>query len=87
MREQARGQADTPGPLHVRPPGCRGIGDRHTPLEREAHAPACRRDVLTGRYGRAPLVQAAGAGGWNLPNNSIVQLITLGLPDEGVHEI
>jgi indole-3-acetate monooxygenase len=31
--------------------------------------------------------EGAGSVGWNLANNSIVQLITLGLPDEGVHEI
>ena len=31
--------------------------------------------------------EAAGSVGWNLANNSIAQLITLGLPDEGVHEI
>jgi len=33
------------------------------------------------------LAEAAGSVGWNLANNSIGQLITLGLPDEGVHEI
>src|SRR5213592_4272901 len=33
------------------------------------------------------LAEGAGAVGWNLANNSIGQLITLGLPDEGVHEI
>ena len=33
------------------------------------------------------VAEGAGAVGWNLANNSIVQLITLGLPDEGVHEI
>src|ERR1051326_7583786 len=31
--------------------------------------------------------EAAGAAGWNLANNSICQLIALGLPDEGVHEV
>jgi alkylation response protein AidB-like acyl-CoA dehydrogenase len=31
--------------------------------------------------------EGAGSVGWSLANNSIVQLITLGLPDEGVHEI
>src|SRR2546422_9510693 len=31
--------------------------------------------------------EAAGWVGWNLANNSIGQLVTLGLPDEGVHEI
>src|SRR5258708_970216 len=33
------------------------------------------------------LAEAAGSVGWNLANNSIGQLGTLGLPDEGVHEI
>ena len=33
------------------------------------------------------LAEGAGAIGWNLANNSIGQLVTLGLPDEGVHEI
>jgi alkylation response protein AidB-like acyl-CoA dehydrogenase len=33
------------------------------------------------------LAEGAGSVGWNLANNSIGQLITLGLPDEGVHEI
>jgi alkylation response protein AidB-like acyl-CoA dehydrogenase len=33
------------------------------------------------------LAEAAGSVGWNVCNNSIVQLVTLGLPDEGVHEV
>jgi indole-3-acetate monooxygenase len=33
------------------------------------------------------LAEGAGSVGWNLANNSIGQLVTLGLPDEGVHEI
>jgi alkylation response protein AidB-like acyl-CoA dehydrogenase len=33
------------------------------------------------------LAEGAGAAGWNLANNSVCQLIALGLPDEGVHEI
>ena len=33
------------------------------------------------------LAEAAGSVGWNLANNSIAQLVTLGLPDEGVREI
>src|SRR5947208_5332606 len=33
------------------------------------------------------LSEGAGSVGWNLATNSIGQLITLGLPDEGVHEI
>src|SRR5262245_63682637 len=33
------------------------------------------------------LAEAAGSVGWNIANNSIGQLVTLGLPDEGVQEI
>ncbi|MGE5271301.1 MAG: acyl-CoA dehydrogenase family protein [Thiohalocapsa sp.] len=33
------------------------------------------------------LAEGAGSVGWNLANNGIVQLITLGLPDDGVQEI
>src|SRR5712691_6108519 len=33
------------------------------------------------------LAEAAGSVGWNLANNSIGQLVTLVLPDEGIHEI
>jgi alkylation response protein AidB-like acyl-CoA dehydrogenase len=33
------------------------------------------------------LAEGCGSVGWNLANNSIGQLVTLGLPDEGVHEI
>src|SRR5690348_4710397 len=33
------------------------------------------------------LAEGAGSVGWNLANNSIGQLVTLGLPDEGVHEL
>jgi hypothetical protein len=33
------------------------------------------------------LAEAAGSVGWNVANNSIGQLVTLGLSDEGVHEI
>src|SRR5262245_64738251 len=33
------------------------------------------------------LAEGAGAVGWNLANNSIGQLVTLGLPDDGVREI
>src|SRR5262245_34781266 len=29
------------------------------------------------------LAEAAGSAGWNVANNSIIQLVTLGLPDEG----
>ena len=44
-------------------------------------------DPLT--YTRVVEVLAEGAGsvGWNIANNSIGQLVTLGLPDEGVQEI
>ena len=44
-------------------------------------------DPLT--YTRVAEVLAEGAGsvGWNIANNGIGQLITLGLPDEGVFEI
>src|SRR5882672_10205249 len=33
------------------------------------------------------LAEGVGSVGWNVANNSVGQLITLGLPDEGVHEI
>src|SRR5919198_4183733 len=33
------------------------------------------------------LSEGAGSVGWNMANNGVGQLITLGLPDEGVHEI
>ena len=33
------------------------------------------------------LAEAAGSVGWNVANNSIAQLVTLGLTDEGVDEI
>src|SRR5262245_11625931 len=33
------------------------------------------------------MAEAAGSVGWNLANNSIGQLVTLGLPDEGVREL
>src|SRR5258705_3418858 len=33
------------------------------------------------------LAEGAGSAGWNVANNSIGQLVTLGLPDEGVQEI
>src|SRR5438132_1953944 len=33
------------------------------------------------------LAEGAGSVGWNLANNSVGQLVTLGLPDEGVREI
>jgi alkylation response protein AidB-like acyl-CoA dehydrogenase len=33
------------------------------------------------------LAEADGSAGWNVANNSIAQLVTLGLPDDGVQEI
>jgi alkylation response protein AidB-like acyl-CoA dehydrogenase len=33
------------------------------------------------------LAEGAGSVGWNVANNSIGQLVTLGLTDEGVHEV
>ncbi|HYZ39175.1 MAG TPA: acyl-CoA dehydrogenase family protein [Stellaceae bacterium] len=33
------------------------------------------------------LAEGAGSVGWNIANNSVGQLVTLGLPDDGVHEI
>ena len=33
------------------------------------------------------LAEGAGSVGWNIANNSVGQLVTLGLPDEGVDEI
>ncbi|PYN03467.1 MAG: hydroxylase, partial [Candidatus Rokuibacteriota bacterium] len=33
------------------------------------------------------LAEGAGSVGWNLCNNNIAQLVSLGLPDEGVREI
>src|SRR5437868_14966078 len=30
------------------------------------------------------LAESAGSVGWNICNNNIVQLVTLGLPDEGI---
>src|SRR5499427_10618000 len=33
------------------------------------------------------LAEGAGSVGWNVANNGVGQLITLGLPDEGVHEL
>src|ERR1051326_8419 len=33
------------------------------------------------------LAEAAGSVGWNVCNNNIAQLVTLGLPDEGIKEV
>ena len=32
------------------------------------------------------LAEAVGSAGWNIANNGIIQLISLGLPEEGVRE-
>ena len=45
------------------------------------------RDPLTYLRVVELLAEAAGAVGWNICNNNIAQLITLGLPDEGIREI
>src|SRR5437867_9303820 len=44
-------------------------------------------DPLTYRRVVELLAEGAGSVGWNVANNGIGQLITLGLPDEGVQEI
>src|SRR6185436_17052542 len=44
-------------------------------------------DPITYARGAEILGEGAGSVGWNMANNSIGQLVTLGLPDEGVHEI
>src|SRR2546426_3720509 len=46
-----------------------------------------RADPLTYRRVVELLAEGAGAVGWNVCNNNIAQLVTLGLPDEGVQEI
>src|SRR2546428_9309670 len=33
------------------------------------------------------LAEAAGSVGWNVCNNNIAQLVTLGLPDQGIKEV
>ena len=33
------------------------------------------------------LAEGLGSAGWNIANNGIGQLVTLGLPDDGVHEV
>src|SRR5437762_13722128 len=44
-------------------------------------------DALTYLRPVEPIAEGCGSVGWNLANNGIVQLVSLGLPDEGVHEI
>ena len=45
------------------------------------------RDPLTYLRVVELLAEAAGAVGWNICNNNIAQLITLGLPEEGIREL
>src|SRR5262245_49435873 len=45
------------------------------------------RDPLTYLRVVEVLAEAAGAVGWNICNNNIAQLITLGLPEEGIREL
>src|SRR5919106_5655079 len=68
-------------------------------LVEQLHAAGCYRLVIPRELGGLQadpltylrvvelLSEGAGSVGWNLANNSIGQLITLGLPDEGVQEI
>src|SRR6202049_3270640 len=44
-------------------------------------------DTLTYLRVVETLAEGAGSVGWNLGNGGVGQLVTLGLPDEGVHEI
>ncbi|HEY2618682.1 MAG TPA: acyl-CoA dehydrogenase family protein [Acetobacteraceae bacterium] len=68
-------------------------------LVEQLHAAGCYRMVIPRALGGLQvdpltylrvvelLAEGAGSVGWNVCNNSIGQLVTLGLPDEGVHEI
>ncbi len=68
-------------------------------LVEQLHAAGCYRMVLPRALGGLQvdpltylrvvelLAEGAGSVGWNVCNNSIGQLVSLGLPDEGVHEI
>jgi alkylation response protein AidB-like acyl-CoA dehydrogenase len=68
-------------------------------LLEELHAAGCYRMVIPRALGGLEvdpltylrvvelLAEGAGSVGWNLANNSIAQLVTLGLPDEGVQEL
>src|SRR5258708_38479492 len=44
-------------------------------------------DTLTFLRAVELLAEGAGSVGWNLGNGGVGQLVTLGLPDDGVHEI
>ena len=44
-------------------------------------------DPLTFTRAVELLAEGCGSVGWNLANNSVGQLVTLGLPDEGVEEL
>ena len=69
------------------------------PLIRELHAAGLYRMAIPcslGGHQVDPLTyvrviellsEAAGSIGWNLANNTVIQLVTLGLPDDGVQEI
>jgi indole-3-acetate monooxygenase len=71
----------------------------HPDLVRQLHAAGFYRMVLPRSLGGLQLdpltylrvvellAEGAGSVGWNVCNNSIAQLVSLGLPDEGVHEI
>lgn len=69
------------------------------PLVEQLHAAGCYQMVIPRALGGLQvdpptylrvvelLAEGAGSVGWNLANNSVGQLVTLGLPDEGVQEI
>ena len=69
------------------------------PLVKQLHEAGCYRMVLPRALGGLQvdpltytrvveiLAEGVGSVGWNIANNSIGQLVTLGLPDDGVHEI
>src|SRR5579863_1304590 len=68
-------------------------------LLEQLHAAGCYRMVIPRALGGLEvdpltylrvvelLAEGAGSVGWNLANNSIAQLVTLGLPDAGVDEL
>ncbi|HEX5321734.1 MAG TPA: acyl-CoA dehydrogenase family protein [Stellaceae bacterium] len=68
-------------------------------LVKQLHAAGCYRmitprsmgglqaDPLTYLRTVEYLAEGAGSVGWNLANNTIVQLVILGLPDEGIREV
>jgi alkylation response protein AidB-like acyl-CoA dehydrogenase len=69
------------------------------PLVQQLHAAGFYRMVIPRSFGGLQvdpltytrvvelLAEGAGSVGWNIANNGIGQLVTLGLPDEGAHEI